>query len=60
MMLPPHELHFLEMTALQMVKPIFSAISYREYLFSYTIITIKLLIFDNLVGKNVYFSNPPK
>lgn len=47
-----HELHFLEVTVLQMVEFIFSP------LFSYTLtiqIIIEFLIFDNLVGENMYF-----
>ena len=56
----PQELHFLEMTAPQMLNPFSQQrITEREYLFSCTVITTAFLVFDSLVGKNVYFSIPP-
>ena len=59
-----NESHFLDMTALQIAKPIFSPSTYTEYLFSHTLTKLSItepLIFENLVDENVYFTIfPPK
>lgn len=49
-----HELRFLEMTTLWTVEPVFSPTTYAS-LHSDHIIT-ELLLFDNLVGENMYFT----
>lgn len=54
-----HELRFLEMTALWMVEPVFSPTTYASLRSDHTI--TELLLFDNLVGENMYFTFfPPK